>query len=51
MEGVVGRKRKRRVHDLQKEIPKSKQFALDRGESLSAAIWSGFGDKSAESEF
>ena len=41
-EGAVGSKRKRRVHALQKEIPKSKKFALDRGESLSAAIWSDF---------
>ena len=41
-EGAVGGKRKRRIHALQKDIPKSKKFALDRGESMSAAIWSDF---------
>ena len=37
-----GIKRQRRSHSLQKEIPSSKKFALDRGESLSTAIWSDF---------
>ena len=41
-EGAVGGKRKRRIHALQKDIPKSKKFTLDRGESMSAAIWSDF---------
>ena len=41
-EEAVGGKRKRRIHALQKDIPKSKKFALDRGESMSAAIWSDF---------
>ena len=35
-------KRHRRSHSLQKEIPSSKNFVLDRGESLSTAIWSDF---------
>ena len=38
-DGTVGSKRKRRIHALQKEIQK---IALDRGESMSAAIWSDF---------
>ena len=35
-------KRKRRPHSLQQAIPSSKLFAVDRGETLSAAIWSDF---------
>ena len=37
-----GTKRQRRQHSMQQQIPSSKMFALDRGESLSTAIWSDF---------
>ena len=37
-----GMTRKRRPHSLQQEIPSSKRFALDRGESLSKGTWSDF---------
>ena len=37
-----GMVKKRRRHTLQVEIPSSKRFALDRGESISSAIWSDF---------
>lgn len=36
------RKRTRNKHYMQVEIPDSKKFAIDRGESMSNAIWSDF---------
>ena len=36
------RKHKHRPHSLQVQVPTSKQFAGERGESLSTAIWSDF---------
>ena len=35
-------KRKRRLHSLQTDIPTSKRFAVERGESLSNGSWSDF---------
>ena len=35
-------KRKRRPHKYQKDIPDSKRFALERGESVSEGVWSTF---------
>ena len=32
----------RRLHALQKDIPKSKTFTLDRGESIFVAMWLDF---------
>ena len=36
------RKRKRRPHEFQKDVPKSKKFALERDELVSEQIWSTF---------
>ena len=38
----VERKRIRRPHEMQSDIPSAKRFAVDRGETLPSSIWSDF---------